>query len=242
LNLMSEAVRPNPKYFYIQKGMSGLGNGTHKNIWLSGYTTDENQMYDSMLVKVNLWHPQKTPPNVGAIAIKRIVCKGNKCSVYKRAHCIVCPRIITPTCKGHKKCSESSIRWNYDAPATWEQNNGKSSDKRTREYIQQQKSMMQMETEEENKAYIPYPFESPYPAHITATERKNFGKCLEYLYHNGSLFTKQNGTNVVSEQYSCPTVMKRSGGAIKFDYGDGTGMRRVGSSAWWATQRDMIGF
>ena len=36
--------------------------------WLSGFVTDADQMYDSMLTKVQVWHPEGTPQNVGAVS------------------------------------------------------------------------------------------------------------------------------------------------------------------------------
>lgn len=220
------------KTYFVEKGDAGNAGGK----WLSGFVTDADQMYDSMLTKVQVWHPDGTPQNVGAIAIKRIVCTGTECYVYKVAHCIVCPKLTTPQGGGNK--------WNYLAPSAVEQERypGKR-EKRTSTYIGKQKGVMEMGTEEDNTKYIPYPFESAYPSHISLTERMNFGRCLEYLNRDGKLFVSEDGENVVAKEHSCPRVKKGPQGRVMFDENLDGEMKPLGSrkGAWWATQRDLMG-
>jgi len=221
-SVSSQAKYSTPRTISILKGAPSNFPGSP---WMSGHTNDMSQMYDSMVSKVALWHPDQAPPNVGAFGIKRVVCNKKEtqtdgdeevenCFEYKAAYCVVCPKITEPT---------DPFGYNYKSPSVEEQRAfHDNTDKKSKYWLSQQPKMMNMGSDENNKKYIPYPFQSTDTAHISPTENMNLGICLDYINRDCEsggkcLFTMVNGTNVIADEYSCDKLSDDAGKlAVKF--------------------------
>jgi len=227
-----QAKYSTPRTISILKGAPSNLAGSP---WMSGHTNDTSQMYDSMLSKVALWHPNVAPPNVGAFGIKRVVCNKKRvetqtdgdeevdnCFEYKATYCVVCPKIAEPAAR-----NSDPFGYNYKSPSGAESPESFSQKERKKEprvayWISQQPKMMNMGSDENNKKYIPYPFEASRIAHISRTENTNLGICLDYINRDCEsggkcLFTMVNGTNVIADEYSCDKLSDDAGKlAVKF--------------------------